>query len=136
MILLTGETRSKKLVADMKELGMGRVWTVRRPSPFEGEPWVLDNGAYSFFLIESFDGIFLGGTDSFKATAKTWCELAHDNGKLFHYARASTPKKIDEAFRVEADSLDSAFPLWKAERWDYFKSYATRQAPLQGSLFA
>jgi len=68
-------------------------------------------------VISPFAGIFLGGTDKFKATAWHWCKLAHIHGKKFHYARAGTPRKLIDAKKVGADSCDSAFPLWSMERF-------------------
>jgi hypothetical protein len=70
--------------------------------------------------LHLYSGIFLGGTDRFKATAYRWCKLAHAHQKKFHYARASTPGKLLSAFRVGADSCDSAFPLWTAARMRIF----------------
>jgi len=192
-----GATRSKKLIARLKDMGWGRVWVREKPTPYEGEPWFFDNGAYSDYLagnsfdtdvflkhygraleldfthqidppqfgvvpdivgrghkslafsvrwrhrlrgdwmwylvvqdgmeaecvrpfVGDFDGIFLGGTDNFKASASMWCKMAHDHGKPFHYGRVSTPKKLDHAIEVGADSCDSAFPLWSMERFDHF----------------
>lgn len=68
-------------------------------------------------IIQPFAGIFLGGTDKFKATAWYWCKLAYMHGKKFHYARAGTPRKLIDARKVGADSCDSAFPLWSMERF-------------------
>ena len=73
-------------------------------------------------VLHLFSGIFLGGTDRFKATAYRWCQLAHSHQKRFHYARASTPGKLLSAHRVGADSCDSAFPLWTAARMRVFSS--------------
>jgi len=70
--------------------------------------------------LEEFDGIFLGGTDTFKTKAWTWCRFAHDNGKKFHYGRAGTLPKMKSAVKMGADSLDSAFPLWTEERFETF----------------
>ena len=61
-------------------------------------------------------GLFLGGTDRFKPTAGIWSSLAHKYGKCFHYARAGTRRKIAHANLVEADSIDSALPLWIKDR--------------------
>lgn len=67
-------------------------------------------------VIHYFDGLFLGGTDAFKAEAQDWCNLARIHGKRFHFARAGTERKIKQAIRIGADSLDSSFPLWTVER--------------------
>ncbi len=65
-------------------------------------------------------GIFLGGTDRFKAIAPDWSSLAKQLGLKFHYARAGTPKKYALAKLSGADSIDSAFPLWVKNRLDWF----------------
>jgi hypothetical protein len=71
-------------------------------------------------LVGHYAGLFLGGTNTFKATAKDWCDLAHDHGLLFHYGRAGVPHKIEHAKSVGSDSLDSSFPLWTEERFKWF----------------
>lgn len=84
-------------------------------------------------VLDRFAGIFLGGTTRFKSTAPEWYEVARRNGKRFHYARASTPRRIEHAKRIGADSLDSAFPLWTEERFNEFITvmlYGSPQAPL------
>lgn len=67
-------------------------------------------------VIHRFDGIFLGGSDSFKNEARDWCNLAHIHGKRFHFARAGTERKIKFALSIGADSIDSSFPLWNFQR--------------------
>ena len=68
-----------------------------------------------------YSGIFLGGTNGFKHTASKWSALAKRVGCSFHYGRAGTPKKVEHARSVGADSCDSAFPIWTKERWAWFK---------------
>jgi hypothetical protein len=70
--------------------------------------------------LHLFSGIFLGGSDRFKATAYRWRALAHSCQIKFHFGRAGTPAKLVSAFRAGADSCDSAFPLWTAERMKTF----------------
>lgn len=84
-------------------------------------------------------GIFLGGTDKFKATAPEWSILAKKYNLRFHYARAGTVRKYALAKLSEADSIDSAFPIWVKDRLNNFlnnaeKAYQYRKA--QKSLFA
>ena len=75
-------------------------------------------------ILGWFAGIFLGGSDKFKPQAYRWCRLAHKHQKKFHYGRAGTRKKIQSAYNVGSDSLDSSFPLWTSERMDVFvKTY-------------
>lgn len=70
--------------------------------------------------LHLYEGLFLGGTNRFKATAFRWSALAHKHQKKFHYGRASTPGKLVSAHKVGADSCDSAFPLWTMERLKLF----------------
>jgi hypothetical protein len=72
-------------------------------------------------VLHLFHGIFLGGTDKFKLTAYRWSLLAHSFDKRFHYGRAGTLRKIRHAWKVEADSVDSNFPLWTVKRLSIFR---------------
>lgn len=83
---------------------------------------------------DAFDGIFLGGTDAFKATAPEWADFAAGASLLFHYGRAGTPAKVRRAVEVGADSLDSAFPMWTQRRWEFFEAIIQRGHP-QHELF-
>lgn len=46
---MVGDTRAKKLVEKLRARGWGRVFAsaARTPTPYPGEPWVLDNGAFA-----------------------------------------------------------------------------------------
>jgi hypothetical protein len=79
--------------------------------------------------LPAFAGLFLGGSTAFKRTAQQWADLAHAGQRRFHYGRASLPRRIDHAIRVGADSLDTAFPLWTAERFDFFVSHWRHGSP-------
>lgn len=46
-IFITGDTRSKSLLALMKDEGIGRMVIGARIEPYRWEPWVFDNGAYT-----------------------------------------------------------------------------------------
>lgn len=198
--VLIGDTRSLTNIARLKELCWGRMFAGVKPTPYEGEPWGFDNGAFynwqhgmpfdeprfeyrlavaeeigvpflavvpdivaagcsslAFSLkwvaklrvrtasrslpawpwylavqdgmtihdvtpfLPRFDGIFLGGSDTFKAQAWRWRVFAKDNGKPFHYARAGTLPKLESALKMKADSLDSAYPLWEKARFARFQ---------------
>jgi len=71
-------------------------------------------------IIREIAGIFVGGSNGFKSTAQLWTSFAHKNDLKCHYGRAGTLKKLDHAIESGVDSLDSAFPLWTAERLDRF----------------
>lgn len=86
--------------------------------------------------IDRFAGIFLGGTDKFKQSACDWSDMAHSHGKRFHYARASTLRKVRYARHANADSLDSAFPLWTNERFDTFIHWMDNTDPQTDMLSA
>ena len=111
-----------KVGAGLESLDFSEQWREKLPAEW---PWYLavqDGMAFSDVepILGSYAGIFLGGTNAFKFTARPWREMAHRNGKLFHYGRAGTLKKVQHATDVGADSLDSAFPLWTVQRFEQF----------------
>ncbi len=67
-------------------------------------------------------GLFLGGSDAFKATAPAWCELAHAHGAKFHFARVSTVARLQQAHAIGADSCDTTQPLWSEKAFARFES--------------
>lgn len=108
----------------MRSLDFSVKWLERLPCFW---PWYLavQDGMTQDAVLEVahlFAGIFLGGTDKFKLTAYRWSRLAHFADKKFHYGRAGTLRKIRHAWAVEADSLDSNFPLWTVERMSTFRA--------------
>lgn len=207
VIVLLGDTRSRKLIAAMRSLGWGRLFVASRPAPVRGEPWAIDNGVFGAwkrgtpwderpFLrnIEAADGLpaplfgvlpdivgggleslrrsvswlprlpaswrwilpvqdgmraddvaatfadgvgglFLGGTDAFKATAPQWSRLAHDRGRWFHFARVSTANRLRLAHEVASDSVDTTQPLWSVDHWRRFEK-SWRDIVSQRPLFA
>jgi len=109
------------------ELSMS--WLDRVPKHY---PWYLavqDGITPDDIDVSKIDGIFLGGTNSYKSTAQEWCEFAHDNSLPFHYGRCGTQVKITHAYHIGADSLDSALPLWTKERWRTFKECILERPP-------
>lgn len=93
-------------------------WLDKLPT---GWPWylALQDGMQVWEVeevIHHFDGLFLGGTDAFKRDAQDWRNVAAIHCKRFHFARAGTETKIKQAINIQADSLDSSFPLWTVER--------------------
>lgn len=107
-----------KLGAGRESLEFSVSWRQRLPDTWK---WylVLQDGMTSPEIpLEMFDGLFLGGTNRFKREAEKWSDFARKNGLPFHYGRAGTPYKIGHAIRSQADSCDSAFPLWKHKRMD------------------
>ena len=190
----------------IKAEGWGRMFVEKPPTPYDGEPWGFDNGAYGWWVrgeqfneiiyrkrldkafsvgvpymavipdmvargdesldyslgwldklphgwqwylavqdgmdkdrvirvIDKVDGIFLGGTNAYKATAYEWCRTAHKHGKKFHYGRAGTARKIQDALMIGADSADSAFPLWTMDRLRETIKYVNGEE-VQRTLFA
>lgn len=190
MQVMVGSTRSHRLVARIRELGWGRVFC-EKPTPYPGEPWVLDNGAFAAWksgatvdwprfvqraracaplaprfgvlpdhvgggadsltlsmywrdnlpdeipwylaVQDGIDpehvaehalklaGIFLGGTDAYKARCFEWSTWAHARGLRFHYARVASPKLLRRALDCGADSCDSTQPLWSRDEWRKFE---------------
>lgn len=87
------------------------------PADLEAECWECGEP-----IAEHFAGIFLGGSSDWKVdTAAEWAEAARSWRIRFHYGRAGTIKKLQQAHAIGADSLDSAFPMWTAERWERFE---------------
>jgi len=69
-------------------------------------------------IYSQFDGLFLGGSDKFKAEhGKAFTDYSHGLCKQVHYGRAGTPKKIYHAKIINVDSCDSAFPLRHMNRF-------------------
>lgn len=192
MIVMVGSTRSTRLVARIRSLGWGRMFAQGRATPYDGEPWGLDNGAFAAWrsgvpfdaerfrrrvdqaltvsrpalgvlpdlvgegvrslamslewlerlpaeipwylpvqdgmtaadvapVLPRLAGLFLGGTDAFKRTAREWCEFAHAHGRRFHFARVSTAARLRAARDMGADSCDSSQPLWSDDHWRRFE---------------
>lgn len=46
MLVITGDTRSKEMVALLQSLGWGRMFIETRIVPYPDEPWGFDNGAF------------------------------------------------------------------------------------------
>lgn len=106
----------------MKSLEFSVNWRMKLPGRF---PWYLavQDGMEPDAVSDTmhlFAGVFLGGSDRFKRQAFAWRQLAHSHQKKFHYGRAGTLTKLQHAFSVGADSLDSSFPLWSQERMQRF----------------
>lgn len=106
----------------MRSLEFSVEWRMKLPGRF---PWYLavqDGMGFDDVsaVMHLFAGVFLGGSDSFKRQAWAWREFAHAHLKKFHYGRAGTLTKLQHAFSVGSDSLDSSFPLWSQERMQRF----------------
>jgi len=111
----------------LRSLDFSNEWRLSRRLP-DDWPWYLAvQDGMSIADVESclhlYDGIFLGGTTRFKEQAYRWRALAHKHQRKFHYGRAGTFSKLVSAFKVAADSLDSSFPLWTAQRMRLFVAW-------------
>ena len=73
-------------------------------------------------LLPLFAGLFLGGSTEFKRTCRVWCDLAHAQGKRFHYARASSPKTLRLAWEIGADSADSVQAIRSAGEFAKYRA--------------
>ena len=85
-------------------------------------------------LLPYISGIFLGGTTAYKQTAAAWAHYAHNNSKRFHYARASTRRKLQDAIQCGADSIDTAAPIWIPRQLRQWIRW-TNELKTQGQLF-
>ena len=71
--------------------------------------------------MREYDGLFVGGTDEWKErTAGRWVGLAHINGLKCHIGRVGTARKVRWARSINADSIDSSFPLFHADHMGEF----------------
>lgn len=123
------------VAAGQQSLDYSCRWIEKLPNDW---PWYLSlQDGMSRDDIENvmslgWSGLFLGGTDKFKReTAWKWCEFAHEHGLPFHYGRAGTLKKLEHAKHIEADSVDSAFPLWTDKRFTAFIAQYHDQSQLR-----
>lgn len=102
-------------------------WRERLP---DGWPWyvaVQDGTGPEAMMAHApgFSGVFLGGTDAYKATAGEWVAFCREYGLRFHYGRCGTLAKIAHAKQVGADSIDSATAMWTKTRWRMFREALT-----------
>lgn len=83
-------------------------------------------------VAHQFAGIFVGGTLPWKvATGAAWVRLAHELNIPCHVGRVGTVKRVRWAQRIGADSIDSALPLWSAQKLTAFvAALEARQAEL------
>lgn len=73
-------------------------------------------------------GLFLGGSDDFKATAAEWSDYAHANELRFHYARCGNVAKLRLAIESNSDSVDSVGIIRNERRDNSFWRYAMEWA--------
>jgi hypothetical protein len=109
----------------MKSLEFSLNWLRRLPHFW---PWYLavQDGMTTDEVLKVahlFAGIFLGGTLKFKVGAWKWSRLAHFCDKKFHYGRCSTLEKLEHAHAVEADSVDTTYPLWTYKRLERYEAH-------------
>jgi len=63
--------------------------------------------------MDEFAGIFVGGTLAWKLQeGETWTGYAHALRIPCHIGRVGTPRRVQWAKRIHADSIDSCLPLW------------------------
>jgi hypothetical protein len=103
-----------------KSLDLSLSWIGKMPE-FWSKYLVVQNGMIPEDIehvppLFHINGIFLGGDDKFKYTAKAWKQWEKQHGLDFHYGRCGTEWKLGHAKYVGADSCDSALPLWRSER--------------------
>jgi hypothetical protein len=109
------------LKAGKQSLEFSNSWI---PKLSNGWPWYLavQDGMNIKEVEDSltkypYQGIFLGGGDSFKnLQGKQYLSLARQYGLKFHFGRCGTAKKIRKAYVWNVDSCDSAFPHWVKRR--------------------
>lgn len=70
--------------------------------------------------IDQFDGIFLGGSAKSKGPCRAWFNIAREHGKLFHYGRCGTWPRMQQAFDIGVDSIDTAGPMMHPDQLNKF----------------
>jgi hypothetical protein len=97
-------------VPRLRALGWGRMWIARRPAPYDGEPWGLDNGAYRCHLA---------GRPFDEAAYLRRLERAHAAGVPYP---AVVPDIVAGGIRfsVPAHRLCRWDPMWTRRRFDSF----------------
>lgn len=113
-------------------LRMAEKWLPELPAHF---PWYLavQDGMGPEDVDLPIAGIFLGGSDAYKATAPEWREWSAERGLPFHFGRCGTDEKIALAVEIGADSIDSALVMWTDDRWRWFVETMTN-GPIQQAL--
>ena len=70
-------------------------------------------------VLDMIGGLFVGGTMEWKeATGEMWVRFAHDHGLPCHIGRVGL-KRLEWAFRIEADSIDSANFVRNNWEWQF-----------------
>lgn len=86
--------------------------------------------------VNQFQVIFVGGSVKWKInTGGEWVKYAHSNGLICHIGRVGPSKRVEWAFEIEADSIDSCWPLWTKERLRLWCDLVTRKTSSQGKLW-
>lgn len=114
-----------KLWAGGESLEFSARWAEDLQQRYPDWPWFLviqDGMGFDDVLgvLDLFDGLFLGGSDSVKGRARLWRDFAHDHDLPFHYGRGGTLAKVAQAFDIGADSVDSEFPVFSRIRMGTF----------------
>lgn len=84
-------------------------------------------------IHREFAYIFVGGSLAYKwATSKKWVEFAHAHNLKCHIGRCGTLDKMQYAFEIGADSIDST-SIVRNESWHIVEQL---QSPIQTNAFA
>ena len=123
----------KGMYSGVKSLEMSYNWIDKMPNEWPNYLVVQDRMTQQevSWVLDKFDGIFVGGSDSFKGTSVVWGILARQHGIPLHIGRAGTLNAVRHARRVQADSIDSTTFLWTAERFDNMVAYINDEDPQQ-----
>ena len=71
-------------------------------------------------VLSQFDGIFLGGSAKSKGPCRLWYNMARSHGVLFHYGRCGIQPRLQQAFDIGVDSLDTAGPMMHPHQLEKF----------------
>lgn len=80
-------------------------------------------------------GLFVGGSLPWKLrTGAEWCELGRRLGLPVHVGRVGTVERVEWAREIGASSIDSALPLWSADKLGAWAAALAGSVNCQGRL--
>lgn len=112
-----------RVAGGLESLAFSLGWLPRLKCECPGLPVYLavQDGLSEIDVPEGFDGLFVGGTLSWKiATGSSWVAEAKRRGVPCHVGRVGNRRRLAWAKRIGADSIDSSLPLWSMAKLRLF----------------
>jgi hypothetical protein len=109
VVFLTGDSTGRKMVEKLKGHGWGRLWVSNPFTPYDGEPWGVDSGAYRDWKTGE-------ETDWGKYSERCW--EAHEAGGCYMAVLPDIVAAGQESYDFSMEAVDR-FNLPRALPW-YF----------------